>query len=121
MAMSKPTITFSNELVTKRPMGFFAPFCAYPSAIGLSTGTYTTCPKAGQIWSTKSVPLCHLQKEGSTSMKISMRLSKLVAPVLVLASALFGLTVATSAPAGAAVGDRQLTIHYSRPDASYAA
>ncbi|MEY4322233.1 MAG: hypothetical protein RL410_14 [Actinomycetota bacterium] len=101
-------------------MGFFTPFSAYPSAIGLSTETYTTCPKAGQVWSTKSAPLCHIQQEGSTSMKISMRLSKLVAPVLVLASALFGLTVTASAPASADTGDRQVTIHYYRADGEYA-
>ena len=46
-----------------------------------------------------------------------MRLQKLVAPVLVLATAVFGLAVATAAPASAA--DRQVTIHYHRADGNY--
>jgi hypothetical protein len=52
-------------------------------------------------------------------MKISLRLKKLVAPVLVLATAMFGLTVAVAAPASAGA-DRQVTIHYNRPDGNYA-
>ena len=52
-------------------------------------------------------------------MKISLRLKKLVAPVLVLATAMFGLTVAAATPATAGA-DRQVTIHYNRPDGEYA-